>query len=179
MQIRRRSESDVAALVHVADKVRAVDRWPPHHVDTTRSFIADTVPLVALVADDHGTPVGHVAIHERCAAEVMTLASDALRIDSDERAVVARLFVDPARRRQGIGRSLLGAAVEASTELERHCILDVWSELDDAIALYERAGWLRIGEVRLVFRSSCGPDCLHAGSSIRSFVYSAPRGGGS
>jgi GNAT superfamily N-acetyltransferase len=181
VRIRPRSQGDIATLVHLADAVRAVDRWPPHRCGTTRHFIAGTVPLLALVADDHGLAIGHVALHERSAPEVIViaLASDALNIGPDQLAVVARLFVEPGRRRQGVGRALLNAAVEAAAGLGRHLILDVWAELDDAIALYERGGWRRLGEVSFAFTSSCGPECLHAGNSLRSVVYSAPRSDGS
>jgi GNAT superfamily N-acetyltransferase len=174
VKIRARRESDVPQLVGLADAVRALDRWPPHRVATTRDFVAGAVPLAALVAEDDDVVVGHVAIHERSAGPVMALASEALGVGAGQLAVVARLFVDPERRDRGVGRMLLETATEAATTIARHPILDVWTELHGAIALYERAGWRRLGHVNLVFREPCGPDCLHAGGSLRSFVYSAP-----
>jgi len=79
-----------------------------------------------------------------------------------------------ALNNRGLGRKLLEAAVEAAIAIGRHPILDVWTELDGAIALYERAGWLRLGEVTFAFSEACGPDCLHTSNSLRSYVYSAP-----
>jgi len=104
----------------------------------------------------------------------MALASDAIGVEAGGLAVVARLFVDPERRGRGIGMRLLDASVEASVAEGRHPILDVWTELEGAIALYEHAGWLRLGEATFTFRDPCGPDCVHTGRSLRSFVYSAP-----
>lgn len=172
--MRLRRERDIPPLVSLADAVRAVDRWPPHRIGPTRDFIAGTIPLAALVATDDGELIGHVAAHERSAGSVMALASDAIGIGVSELAVIARLFVDPERRGRGVGMKLLEASVEATLAAGRHPILDVWTDLDGAIALYERAGWVRLGEVAFRFNEPCGPDCLHSDSSLRSFVYTAP-----
>lgn len=165
----------MVSLVSLADAVRAVDRWPPHRIGPTKDFIAGSVPLAALVGEDDGELIGHVAVHERSARKVMALASDATGVEASGLAVVARLFVDPERRGRGVGMTLLEAAVEATIAAGRYPILDVWTELDGAIALYERAAWLRLGEVTFNLRDPCGPDCLHTDNSLRSFVYSAPQ----
>lgn len=146
MRIRSRRESDIPPLVSLADAVRAVDRWPPHRNGPTKDFIASNVQLAALVAEDDGEIIGHVAVHDRSAGSVMALASDAIGVEASGLAVVARLFVDPERRGLGIGMTLLEASVEATIAAGRHPILDVWTELDDAIALYERAGWMRLAK---------------------------------
>lgn len=175
MRIRPRADGDLPRLVSLADSVRAVDRWPPHRTGSTRDFIASSDPLAALVAEDDREVVGHVAVHDRSAATVMALASDTLGVEGSGLGAVARLFVDPARRGRGFGMRLLEASVEATIATGRHPILDVWTELDGAIALYERAGWVRLGEVTFTFRNPCGHDCLHSNGSLRSFVYCAPR----
>jgi GNAT superfamily N-acetyltransferase len=162
---------DLAAL---ADTVRAVDRWPPHRIGPTKDFIGGTGALDAFVAEDDHAVIGHVAVHERAAPSVMALAADAIGVQASGLAVVARLFVDPSHRGRRIGSRLLEASAEAAMAAGRHPVLDVWTELDSAIALYERAGWARLGEVTFTFSEPCGPDCLHTGSSLRSFVYSAP-----
>jgi GNAT superfamily N-acetyltransferase len=172
--IRPRSERDVPALVELADAVRAVDRWPPHRVGTTEEFVVEPLPVAALVAESDHAVIGHVAIHERSAESVMALAEDALRLEREQLAVVARLFVDPRLRRRGVGGALLAAAAERVSAIERIAILDVWEELDDAIGLYERNRWSRLGSVTFAFREACSAGCLHAGSSLRSYVYAAP-----
>ena len=158
----------------LADAVRAVDRWPPHRVGTTEEFVVGSSTLAALVAESDQAVIGHVAIHERSAEPVMAVAEDALRLEREQLAVVARLFVDPHLRRAGVGGALLAGAVDRVTANDRIAILDVWEELDDAIDLYERNRWSRLGSVTFRFRAACGPDCLHAGSTLRSFVYAAP-----
>ena len=175
MLIRTRAPEDLSALVDIADAVRAVDRWPPHRVGSTKDFIAGADPLSALVAVDDATLVGHVALHERSAGSAMLLAADSLGVDVASLAVVARLFVDPRRRHSGVGRALLDAAAVEASRLHKHPILDVWTELHEAIGLYEVTGWRRLGSVVFSFRSPCGPDCLHEGSSLESFVYGAPQ----
>jgi GNAT superfamily N-acetyltransferase len=177
VQIRRRTDEDIPALVEIADAVRATDRWPPHLSASTREFVAAGDPLLTLVAVNGNTLVGHVALHERSARPVMALASDTLGIDGSGLGVVARLFVDPKRRHEGAGTSLLHAATGAASRLGRRPILDVWTELHQAIELYERAGWLRLGEVTFTFTSPCGPACLHEGNSLRSIAYAGPDAG--
>lgn len=176
VKIRARREGDVLPLVAVAEAVRGVDRWPPHRVGPTSDFIAPPGPVAAFVAVDGLTVVGHVALHERSAKRVMDVAAGALGVEPSSLAVVSRLFVAPDQRGRGVGMRLTEAAADASLEDGRHPILDVWAELEPAIGLYERAGWRRLGEVTFTFREPCGPDCLHSGNSIRSYVYGLPRG---
>lgn len=109
VRIRPRRESDIPTLVSLADAVRAIDRWPPHRTGPTKEFIAGSVPLAALVAEDDGELVGHVAVHERSAGIVMDLASDATGVEASGLAIVARLFVsalERARRRHDASPSL-------------------------------------------------------------------------
>lgn len=174
MRVRPRRDADIPELVELAEAVLIADRWPPHRVGSTRDFIVGSAPLAALVAEDEGKVVGQVLLHKNSAPQVMTIAADALRVDPQTFAVVARLFVDPRARRRGLGQLLFQAAESAARELDKHPILDVWTELESAIALYEGAGWRRLGEATFTFSSECGPECLHAGNSLRSFVYSAP-----
>lgn len=174
MLIRTRAQKDIPVLVDMANAVRAVDHWPPHRVSSMEDFVVGADPLSALVAVYNSTLLGHVALQEGSADSVMLLAADSLGVGVASLAVVARLFVDPRRRRSGVGKALLDAAAVEATRLHKHPILDVWTELDHAIRLYEVAGWRRLGSVVFSFRSPCGPDCLHEGSSLASFVYAAP-----
>jgi len=68
-------------------------------------------------------------------------------------------------RRSGIGRQLLNYA---ATECRRRGlvpILDVVDRFEPAIGLYERAGWRRLGTVKVKL-----PD----GTDLREHVYLAP-----
>lgn len=61
--------------------------------------------------------------------------------------VVARLLVSPAERRKGLGTSLLATAADAALSRGLWPILDVAASFDDAIRLYQRAGWVCAGQV--------------------------------
>jgi GNAT superfamily N-acetyltransferase len=173
--LRERRGDDLPELVAMADMVRDRSRWPPHRPGDTTAFVAGTALLEALVAvTDDGNPVGHVALHDTAAPAVMELAASTLELAPADLAVVARLFVDPDLPGLGLGRSLLNAAAETARQLGRVPILDVWTELDDAINLYARTGWKHLGEVTFTFSAPCGPECLHEGNSIRSRVFTAP-----
>lgn len=104
----------------------------------------------------------------------MAAGSDATGVPVDELAVVARLFVDPRTRGTGVGRMLLAAAASLSREHGRRPVLDVWERLPAAIALYESAGWEKVGPVDIRFRSPCSEACVHDGDGIRSFVFVGP-----
>src|ERR1019366_4153622 len=54
---------------------------------------------------------------------------------------IARLFVDPAARRQGLARALLDAAAGHARTRGLQPVLDVVAGSEPAIALYERSGW--------------------------------------
>jgi GNAT superfamily N-acetyltransferase len=91
--------------------------------------------------------VGHVALHPFSGAETEALACDRLAVEPTRIGVVARLFCAVDMRREGIGRVLLGAATDAALSRGLVPVLDVWSELRPAIAMYAAAGWERLGTV--------------------------------
>jgi GNAT superfamily N-acetyltransferase len=63
--------------------------------------------------------------------------------------LVARVLVGPTARRLGVGHALLDAAVAEAHRLRRRPILDVATQLQGAVALYESCGWDRAGEVMI------------------------------
>ncbi len=175
MRIRARHDDDIEPLARLVDAARHIDRWPPHRTGATADVLRHPAPLAALVAeDDDGRAVGHVALLDGGASSVMATAAHALDTDPDALVVVARLFVSPHLRGRGVGRVLLHAATDAAAGIGRRPVLDVWTELERAIAVYEAEGWVRLGVVTFDFDSPCSGDCLHAGTSLRAFVYAAP-----
>lgn len=89
----------------------------------------DVQPWV-LVADPDGTPVGY----------------GELWLDEEEDEVeLARLIVDPARRRSGQGRALVAALVQAAAATGLSgCLLRVAPDNGPAIALYRAAGFVEV-----------------------------------
>jgi GNAT superfamily N-acetyltransferase len=166
VQVRKRRTSDESQLLDIAQLVHERDGYPPYLPDSdyrTFQFGHDTIG--AWVAEDELGVVGQVALHPRSSLPVMRMAADALAQPVDRLGVVARLLVHPTRRRLGAGAELLDRAAHEAVELGLWPILDVVKDLADAVLLYERQGWLRIGEVVVTFDS---------GASIEEFVYVAP-----
>ena len=114
------------------------------------------------VAELDNTVIGHVALHPATSKAVMTLACERLNITAGQIAVISRLLVSPQQRGRGAGGRLLTTAVTEAQARRLQPVLDVDMNLTAAIALYERAGWQRIGvtDVHL-------PD----GTSLREAIY--------
>ena len=91
--------------------------------------------------------VGHVAANLRSHEAVTKVVREAGI--TDEIAVVARLLVDPAVRRRGIGEMLLAEATRYIASLGRAPVLDVVESARAAVSLYRRVGWRQIGTVDL------------------------------
>src|SRR5262245_29264225 len=117
--------------------------------DDFRGFLVARDALGAWVAVIEDRVVGHVALHRRSTRAVMRLATSATGVKSDGLGVVARLFTAPSERGMGLGRALLDHATEEARARGMVPILDVWTELGPAIALYESAAWERLGTVTL------------------------------
>jgi putative acetyltransferase len=67
----------------------------------------------------------------------------ALRPSGTDFAELKRLYVQPNARRDGIGRALLGAAVEAARESgARAVVLETMAEFAEAFALYRSVGFV-------------------------------------
>ena len=175
MGVRWREPRDLPALVRVFDEVTAEGRYPPHRPAGLDGYAPGRDELAAFVhEDDDGGVAGHVAVHRSTAASLMDVAARTLDVPIEHLGVVARLFVTPGARRSGVATALLDAATNFCRTIPRSPILDVWEGLPEAIALYERLGWTRIGVERFTFGSSCTDACVHDGDSIRSYLYTYP-----
>ena len=162
--VRPRNRGDIEAVARIAAAVQAADGYPGAKLRDLTAFVASSDALAAWVAERDGVIAGHVALHPESLPVVMGKASDVLGVDASRLAAVARLIVDPAARRCGIGRALLEAAAGDARRRGLVPILDVVSAYAPAIALYERCGWRKLGEVRMVF-----PDV-----ELDSYVFVAP-----
>lgn len=167
--IRPRRDSDIEACVRVLDAVQRLDGYPARRPDDRAGFLAVPDALGAWVAEDGGEVVGHVVLRERTSPPVMALAVERTGLAPARLAVVGRLLVAPSARRRGFGRGLLEAAVARAADLGRCPVLDVVREHLAAVALYEHAGWRRLGEVSVTWSNGRGAD---------EVVYAAPAGPG-
>lgn len=164
VHIRSRAASDLDACEALASAVRALDGYPPHLPHELRSFISTSDAFEAWVAEEDEQVLGHVSLHRTSSDEVMALACKVLGARLDALGVVARLFVAPARRGQGIGGDLLMRATAGALARGLSPILDVATHFKPAIALYEKHGWVRIGQVKVAFRKR----------HLNEFVYVGP-----
>jgi GNAT superfamily N-acetyltransferase len=166
MVIRPRTDADFDRCEQLARQVQRADGYPPYlPEDDLRAFVISSDALGAWVADVEDKVVGHVALHPRSSEVVMAYASQALGKAPEELGVVARLLVSPRCRSQGIGRDLLTTAAAGATERGLWPILDVVTQFEAAVRLYESSGWHRLGKVTLR---------LSQDSVLKEIVYSAP-----
>jgi GNAT superfamily N-acetyltransferase len=164
--IRERQEEDLAASTQLAHLVQDLDGYPPYLPGEQLSqFIQSSDAIAVWVADADGDLVGHVALHSRSSQAVMGRASGTVENPTERFGVVARLFVSPAARRTGVGRTLLQTAAAHAVGLGLRPMLDVATQFQPAITLYESCGWRRAVMVTVAL-----PD----GNSIDEFVFFAP-----
>lgn len=161
---RMRTDTDLDACEQVAQVVHVLDGYPAYLRDM-RSFLVSDDALYAWVIEEGEQIVGHVALHRRSFPAVMATASAALGLPPERLGVVARLFVAPGQRGKGFGRALLATASRAARAQGLWPVLDVATQYQRAIGLYESCGWTCAGLV--VFRS---PD----GREFDELVYVAP-----
>ena len=140
----------------LAEATHLHDRYPVCLGDSARSFLCHPDALGAWVAELDNTVIGHVALHPATSKAVMTLACDRLKVTADRIGVIARLLVSPRHRGQGACRRLLTTAVTEAQARRLWPVLDVDMNLTAAIALYERAGWQRIGVADVASAAPCG-----------------------
>jgi GNAT superfamily N-acetyltransferase len=164
VHIRARAERDLDGCAALAAAVKRRDGYPPHLPTDLRQFVAGIDVVEAWVAEVDGEVVGHVGLHRTTSEEVIEMACRELGVEPAALGVVARLFVAPARRGEGVGGQLLAAAASAATVRGLRPILDVGTMFTPAIALYEKHGWTRIGQVTVPFRDL----------DLHEFVYVGP-----
>jgi GNAT superfamily N-acetyltransferase len=147
--VRPRTDDDLDACIEIAATVHALDGYPPYLPNGDfRSLLTRPRSLAAYVATtDDGSIGGHVALNAARSNRACRLASEVLGCDETRLGVVARLFTSPAARRNGFGRALLETAASAARDRGLVPILDVWVELNSAIAMYEACGWRNLGTI--------------------------------
>lgn len=164
--VRPRVDADLPPCRRMLEAVHEADGYPVNMPEDPVAFLTVAGALGAWVAEHDDGIVGHVLLRRATSAPVMALASAASARAAEELAVVARLLVAPWARRRGIGGLLLARAAAEAVALGRQPVLDVVKGSEAAIALYERSGWHRAGEVRVTF----------AGRQFDELVYLAPDG---
>jgi len=138
-------ESQIVALadllIDCIDGGAGVSFLHPLAPDRARAFwrdVADDVSKGAralLVAEDDSGIVGTVQL---------VLAQPE---NQPHRADLSKMLVHRRARRRGLGAALLGAAEQTARECARTLLVLDTNTASDAERLYERLGWVRVGEI--------------------------------
>jgi len=168
--VRERRESDVPECLALAEVVRETDGYPPVGPIDTAHFLTPPYELAAWVAERDDAVIGHVALHYTGYRSTIELAAEHTGLPEDHLGVVARMFVAPTARRVGVARGLLDTVVAEAHRRRLLPVLDVAPHLEAAMALYESAGFERVGEATFAF-PGIGPRRVYV------FIGPAPRRG--
>lgn len=148
--VRPRTDADLEPSAAVLRAVRASDGYPVRWPADPAAWLAPSGTLAAWVAetDDAGAGrrvVGHALLRHADGTSAADLLAAAAGVGVERVALVSRLFVDPSARRCGAGRALLEAVRAEASARGLVLGLDVVDKDRAAIAMYERAGWRRVG----------------------------------
>jgi GNAT superfamily N-acetyltransferase len=100
---------------------------------------------LGLTAAMFDPPVGAFLVARRAAAAGPPVGGVGLRAVAPATGEVRRLWVDPARRGQGVARALMGALEDAARDLGLNTlVLATGDRQPEAVALYTATGWERI-----------------------------------
>jgi len=164
--LRSKNVLDLEQCVQLLRDVHAHDGYPSRWPTDPRRFVTPPYEDSAWVAVHDDEIVGHIALHRHDSDPALAPASRATGLDVNDLAVIARLLVAPARRRQGVGAALLAQATTAAYQRGWRPVLDVAQHYAGAIALYEACGWTR-GEAALTIE-------LAGGHTLDSWLYLGP-----
>jgi predicted N-acetyltransferase YhbS len=92
-------------------------------------------------AREHGLPLGLVALDDEKAVGTIALVAQGTASHAQLSPWAAGLWVEPSRRREGIGAKLLEAAC-AQARAEAHA--NVYASTANSARLFDRHGWTKI-----------------------------------
>ncbi|MER5921038.1 GNAT family N-acetyltransferase [Streptomyces mirabilis] len=127
-------------------KVHATDGYPVEGVDQPDRWLRSADVLAAWVAEMNSEIVGHVALMRPHGEDAVSLWIEQSGDSEEQIAVLARLFVVREARKNAVGEKLMKAAMEYAQSQDLRLVLDVMTKDTAAIRLYERLGWVKIGE---------------------------------
>jgi GNAT superfamily N-acetyltransferase len=168
VRIRTKDSGDTAACVRLVTEIHCTDGYPQPLPADPAAFVTPSYETVAWVAESDGRIIGHVALHHPALDPTLQVAQRVTGLSANRLALVARLLVDPTRRRLGVGRHLLAVATGHAASLGQRAVLDVFRDAGAPIALYEAAGWIRVDALTLA---------ADDGTSLQLWVYLAPTDG--
>jgi GNAT superfamily N-acetyltransferase len=152
IRIHNRGTADIDLCVQALAVVHQMSGYPTNWPADPARWLTPSGAIRAWIATTNEIPVaGHVILRQLPASAT-----------GERAAVVSRLFVVPAARRQGIALALLEKTIHWAATNELDLVLEVTDHLRAARALYERAGFRRIDTKRADWTTPDGqPVTLH------------------
>jgi len=162
MVIRLAEFPDLAAVLEnfrlsISDmQSRGIDQWDEQY--PSQQLVAGDIASRSLwVADDNGVILASICLNDTQPAEYGRLP---WRHTAGPALVVHRLCVRPDRQRRGLGWRLMKFAEELGRERGFASIrLEVYAGAPAALALYQRLGYVRAGQIRFP-RRRMAFDCM-------------------
>lgn len=168
-EIRERRLSDIEAAAAALVAVHSTNGYPVEGVADPVAWLTSPSLWRAWIAErNDGQIVGHVSIshpQESDAASLLWAASPEGK--GDVIGVLGRLFVLSTERGQSVGERLVATAMTQAAKENIQLVLDVMAKDASAARLYERLGWVRIGEF--------DHDPGRGETPVQAFCYVAPR----
>lgn len=159
--VRPRTAGDLDEAVAVLSRVHDLDGYPTTPPSDPVAWLDGPRTRASFVAEMDGRIVGHVSRAVAEGDQAAVLWAERLGRPTGELAVVKRLFVDPSSRGRGVARRLLERIVADAHRNGLHPVLDVDASSASANALYERAGWQRVGSIELTWTGLGGVFLAH------------------
>jgi ribosomal protein S18 acetylase RimI-like enzyme len=150
--LRDREAADLGLCVRALAEVHQTNGYPTNWpADPARWLTPPGIVRAWIVRADELPIAGHVLLRQVADSPA-----------GHPVAEVSRLFVAPAARRQGVAQALLQQAMHWAQGNEQDLVLEVTDHLQAARALYERAGFRRIGTKQADWTAPGGqPVILH------------------
>lgn len=146
VSLRDRTSSDIPVLVDLLRRVHDEDNYPTVWPADPAGWLVSADSLGASVAEFDGDIAGHVSLDRAGSGARTDVWVEATGHPSNALGEVTRLFIDPQHRGVGIGRQLIGRAVDTAHRLGLWPVLDVRQNgRASASRLYAAAGWRFIG----------------------------------
>jgi ribosomal protein S18 acetylase RimI-like enzyme len=152
IRIREREAADLGWCVQALAEAHRTSGYPTNWPADPARWLTPPGIVRAWIAGTAELPVaGHVILRQLPASPAGQAAAE-----------VSRLFVAPAARRQGVAQALLQQAMHWAEVNEQGLVLEVTDHLQAARALYERAGFRRVGTEQADWTAPGGqPVTLH------------------
>jgi GNAT superfamily N-acetyltransferase len=147
---RTRTEADIPALVAALEDVYSTDSYPIEGTADAAAFLTPRGLLQAWVAVHAGVVVGQIVVvagaqgHPAAVQAWVDLPDSGG--DAARTIVAARFFICKHARGQGLGRALIQRTCDWANANGMKIVMNVLSKDKEAMRLYEKVGFRRIGE---------------------------------